>query len=113
MANKIGGDVGGSWVRIGVLDPGPGGGVLRVEKHPSPSGWEQLVAMLKAYSVADVEGVGVAIAGPIADHAVVLKGPNLHWLTGRDVRRDLGAALGKEVVVSNDMEAAAEGEMAR
>ncbi len=110
MGKKIGVDLGGSWVRVGVLDAD---GSLRVDKHASPGGWEHFAAILAPYSAADVDGFGVAIAGPIQDHAVVVKGPNLHWLDGRDVRRDLEAVLRKRVVVSNDMEAATEGEWAR
>src|ERR1043166_5990092 len=109
MARKIGIDLGGSWVRVGVLD----GETLNVEKYPSPGGWERLVSLVQPHVTADVTGIGVAIAGPIEDHSLVVKGPNLHWLDGRDVGRDLGAAVGKRVVVSNDMEAATEGEMAR
>src|SRR5437870_2933720 len=112
MGRKIGVDLGGSWVRVGVLGPGPEGGSLQVEKYPSPGGWDRLVGLLRPHVTADVEGVGVAIAGPIENHSLVVKGPNLHWLDRRDVGRDLGAAIGKKVVVSNDMEAATEGEMA-
>jgi glucokinase len=113
MASKIGVDLGGTWVRVGVLEPGPNGGTLRIEKHASPGGWDNFAALLAPYRSADIDGVGVAIAGPIKDHTLVVKGPNLHWLDGRDVGKDLGNVLGKKVVVSNDMEAATEGEMAR
>ncbi len=110
MAKKIGVDVGGSWMRVGVL---AADGTLRIDRHPSPGGWDHFTALLAPYSGADVEGFGVAIAGPIEDHAVVVKGPNLHWLDGRNVRRDLEALFRKKVIVSNDMEAATEGERAR
>lgn len=113
MGSKLGVDFGGTWVRVGILEPSAGGDTLRVEKYASPGGWDEFAALLAPYAGADVEGVGIAIAGPIEDHALVVKGPNLRWLDGRDVRRDLGAVLGKKVVVSNDMEAATEGEMAR
>ncbi len=113
MGTKLGVDFGGTWVRVGILEPGVGGDSLRVEKYASPTGWDEFAALLAPFAGADVEGIGVAIAGPIEDHAVVVKGPNLRWLDGRDVRADLGKALGKKVVVSNDMEAATEGEMAR
>src|SRR5690348_11337602 len=46
MARKIGVDMGGSWVRVGVLTPGPDGGTLHVEKHASPTNWDELVAVL-------------------------------------------------------------------
>ena len=110
MGKKIGVDVGGSWLRVGVL---AADGTLQVDKHASPGGWDQFAALLAPYGRADVEGFGVAIAGPIENHAVVVKGPNLHWLNGRDVRRDLEALFHKRVIVSNDMEAATEGERAR
>ncbi len=113
MAKRIGVDLGGSWVRIGVLNPAAGGALERVERHPSPAGWERFVEVMGRYNSSDIEGFGIAIAGTIAEHAVVVKAPNLHWLDGRHVRRDLEGALGKKVVVSNDMEAATEGEMAR
>jgi len=110
MATKIGVDVGGSWIRVGVLKDD---GSLHVDKYPSPGGWEAFTAILSRYRSTNATGVGVAIAGPVENHAVVLKGPNLHWLDGRDVATDLGHVLGVKVVVSNDMEAATEGEMAR
>jgi predicted NBD/HSP70 family sugar kinase len=106
----VGVDLGGTWVRVGVLRPD---GSLQVDRYPSPKGWEEFAALLKPYAGADVRGFGVAIAGPIQSHAIVVKGPNLRWLDGRDVRRDLECILGKCVVVCNDMEAATEGELAR
>lgn len=109
MAKKIAVDLGGSWMRVGVL---AAHGTLQIDKHPSPGGWDHFTALIAPYSTADTEGFGVAIAGPIENHAVVVKGPNLHWLDGRNVRRDLEALFGKKVIVSNDMEAATEGERA-
>src|SRR4051794_40166354 len=114
MPQRIGVDLGGSWMRVGVQDPAVDGGRLqRVDKHPSPGGWERFAEILGGYNSADVAGYGIAIAGPIQEHARVLKGPNLPWLDGRDVRQDLERLLGKKIVISNDMEAAAEGELAR
>jgi predicted NBD/HSP70 family sugar kinase len=110
MAKKIGVDLGGSWVRVGVLEDN---GSMHVAKYPNPGAWDDFAALLAHHGDADVQGFGVAIAGPIDNHAVVLKGPNLHWLDGRNARRDLEAVLGKRVVVCNDMEAATEGERAR
>src|SRR5439155_12803996 len=111
MARKIGVDIGGSWLRVGLFEPDAQGGSLRtVDRHPSPDNWAAFTAILAKYDAADVEGFGIAIAGPIKDHATVVKGPNLAWLDGRPVRKDLEAALGKKVVVSNDMESATEGQ---
>jgi len=40
MGSKIGVDLGGTWVRVGVLEPGPNGDTLRIEKHASAaSSW--------------------------------------------------------------------------
>jgi predicted NBD/HSP70 family sugar kinase len=114
MAKKVGIDVGGTWLRAGVIDSeASDGGVSRFEKYPSPASWEDFTKIVSSYDKADIQGFGVAIAGPIDDHARVIKGPNLSWLEGRNVRGELEAVLRKTVVVSNDMEAATEGEMAR
>ena len=113
MARKIGIDLGGSWVRVGIFDPSRENDPLHVEKYASPGSWDRLVGLIAPHVTADVLGVGVAVAGPIEHHSRVVKGPNLHWLDGRDVGNELCKAVGKRVVVSNDMEAATEGEMAR
>jgi len=60
-----------------------------------------------------VEGYGIAIAGAIEGHAKVFKAPNLPWLDGRNVPEELAPHLRldpKQIVVANDMEAAAHGE---
>ena len=114
MGTRIGVDVGGTWLRAGVIETGPGEARIgRFEKHPSPVDWDGLVKILARYDGEGVDGFGIAISGPIEDHARVIKGPNLPWLEGRNVRQTLEGVLGKRVVVSNDMEAATEGEMAR
>jgi predicted NBD/HSP70 family sugar kinase len=113
MTKKIGVDMGGTWLRTGIVEPGPGGArISGFVKHPTPANWDGLVNILAPYVQDDMEGFGIAISGPIADHASVIKGPNIPWLEGRNVRQDLQAALGKRVIVSNDMEAATEGELA-
>jgi predicted NBD/HSP70 family sugar kinase len=111
MARRLGADLGGTWLRAGVVENGERGGrISRYVKHPTPKDWNGFVSMLAPYE--DTDGFGIAISGPIADHASVIKGPNIPWLEGRNVREDLQTALGKRVVVSNDMEAATEGEIA-
>jgi fructokinase len=114
MNKKVGVDMGGTWLRAGVVEEGASGGrINRFVKHPTPTNWDGLVNILAPYDRDEIEGFGIAISGPIADHATVIKGPNIPWLEGRNVRQDLQAALRKRVVVSNDMEAATEGEFAR
>jgi predicted NBD/HSP70 family sugar kinase len=114
MNKKVGVDMGGTWLRAGVVEEGASGGrINRFVKHPTPSNWDSFVNILAPYDREDIDGFGIAISGPIADHASVIKGPNIPWLEGRNVRQDLQTALGKRVVVSNDMEAATEGEIAR
>jgi predicted NBD/HSP70 family sugar kinase len=110
MTKKVGVDMGGTWLRAGIVETD--GRISRFVKHPTPANWDGLVSILSPYDSEDVEGLGVAISGPIADHATVINGPNIPWLEGRNVRQDLQAALRKRVVVSNDMEAATEGEFA-
>lgn len=113
MAHTVGVDLGGSWMRIGVVDTnanslaGP-----PVAKHPSPRSWPEFVELLTRHDTADIGGFGVAISGPIDDHAIVVHGPNLPWLSGRNVGQDLRTILKKPVIIANDMEAATEGEMA-
>jgi predicted NBD/HSP70 family sugar kinase len=112
MPKRIGIDLGGSWIRVGVFNTETDK-IERIERHPSPASWERFVDVLTRYNDPAVEGYGIAAAATIEDHATVVKAPNLHWLDGRNVRRDLESHLGKQVIVANDMEAAAEGEMAR
>lgn len=114
MSYVVGVDLGGTWMRVGIVDPSNGTPDLAIEVHrdPSPRSWDALVDLLKPHATADIAGFGVAVSGPVQDHAVLVTGPNLPWLSGRNIRRDLESALGKTVVVSNDMEAATAGEMA-
>ena len=113
MANKIGVDLGGSWLRIGAIDTNSNTIAWPpVAKYPSPRNWRDFVDLLSRHNAAEVEGFGVGISGPIENHTTVIHGPNLPWLTGRNVGNDLRAELRRMVVIANDMEAATEGEMA-
>lgn len=112
MTKRIGIDFGGSWLRVGVIDSDSHATRPELMKSPSPQGWEDFVALILEHDRPDIEGLGIAISGPIHDHAVVVTAPNLPWLNGRPVRNELESRLGKPVVIANDMEAATEGEMA-
>jgi predicted NBD/HSP70 family sugar kinase len=114
MTRRIGVDLGGSWLRLGVVDTAAKRDLVRhLGTHPSPTSWDGLVDLLARHNSDDVHGYAVAISGPVFNHSTLIRGPNLPWLSGRNVREGLEVALGKKVVVCNDMEAATEGEMAR
>lgn len=113
MTKNVGVDIGGTWLRAGIVETDANGSRIRhFTKRSTPADLDGLVNLLAPYNQEDIEGFGVAISGPIADHARVIHGPNLPWLEGRNIRRDLQAVLGKRVVISNDMEASTEGELA-
>jgi len=61
-----------------------------------------------------VAGIGIAFAGPVADHSVILNSPNVNALKGK-IPFDLGAEakrmFGVPTVISNDLEAALAGEV--
>lgn len=84
-----------------------------IEKHPSPRSWDEFLQVLRSHRASNTEGYGIAIAGAIENHAKVDKAPNLPWLDGRNVPEELAPHLGldsKQIIVANDMEAAAHGE---
>lgn len=114
MSRIVGVDLGGTWLRVATFDTSnrTPDVVVDVHRYPSPSDWDGLTGVLKSHHTDDVAGFGVAVSGPVKDHAILIQGPNLPWLNGRNIRRDLERALDKKVIVSNDMEAATEGEMA-
>jgi predicted NBD/HSP70 family sugar kinase len=114
MSYIMGVDLGGTWLRVGAVDMSnrTSAASTDVHRYRSPSAWDALTDILKRHNTDAVEGFGVAVSGPVQDHATLIQGPNLPWLTGRNMRHDLERALRKKVIVSNDMEAATEGEMA-
>jgi glucokinase len=111
MSRIVGVDLGGSWLRVAEVSDS--GLPLDVERFPTPTSWEELVEILKRFEQPGIDGFAIAVSGPVEDHATLIQGPNLPWLTGRNLRADLERLLGIKVIVSNDMEAATEGELAR
>lgn len=111
-------DLGGRMLRMGLVGIDSKGNLDlqgSVEEHPSPRSWEEFLQVLRSHlsKASNVEGYGIAIAGAIEGHAKVVKAPNLPWLDGRNVPEELAPSLGLQpgqVVVANDMEAAAYGE---
>jgi predicted NBD/HSP70 family sugar kinase len=114
MSRVVGVDLGGTWLRVAIVDTSDptSNAAIDVHRYPSPNDWDQLTDILKRHRTDDITGFGVAVSGPVKDHAMLIQGPNLPWLSGRSIRRDLERVLEKKVIVSNDMEAATEGEMA-
>jgi predicted NBD/HSP70 family sugar kinase len=114
MPQTVGVDLGGTWLRLGLVDiDAKDDAVRHLGAYPSPTSWDGLVELLSRHNSDDIQGYAVAVSGPIDHHATVIRGPNLPWISGRNVREGLSTALGRSVVVCNDMEAATEGEMAR
>jgi glucokinase len=118
----VGIDLGGTRLRIGVLEVDPKCNLNlagNVEELPSPRSWEEFTSVLKDHkdqAGVTPEGYGIAIAGSIKKHAEVIKAPSLPWLDGRNVSGELAPCLGmnpKQIVIANDMEAAAYGEKAK
>ncbi len=111
-------DLGGRALRMGIVQFDVKGGLHLlgdVEEGSSPKSWEEFVDVAKGYQAkaSNPEGFGVAIAGAIECHAKVIKAPNLPWLDGHDVPQELAPHVGlkpEQIVVANDMEAAAYGE---
>jgi glucokinase len=112
MRRIVGVDLGGTWMRVAQIEPASSA-PLEPQNLPSPSDWQTFVAELQRHNATHVEGYGLAVSGPIVDHAHVVTAPNLPWLNGCDLPQHLERALGKPVVVANDMEAATAGELVR
>jgi glucokinase len=125
MSKRIGVDVGGTNLRVAVVD-----GLKVVDEYrchadfsaichtnPPDAAWQQIIAitvealqkMLEQHP--DVASVGIGFPGFIDPvRGTVLQSPNLPGLRDVDLAGDLAAALQRPVVVENDANAAAYGE---
>ena len=106
-------DLGGTWIRAAIVDLDDPKATLKVEKVKSPDNWEELCQVLNRFQHDELNGYALAASGPVDDHATLIQAPNVPWLDGRNLRRDIENAFGKPAILANDMEAATEGEMAR
>jgi fructokinase/N-acetylglucosamine kinase len=107
---RIGIDLGGSKIEIIVL--GDGGEVLLRERVPTPQGdyaaTLAAVGGLVARAEAEVgagdaaASVGIGIPGAESRSTGLIKNANSTCLIGKPLRRDLEAALGREVRIAND-----------
>jgi fructokinase len=104
---RIGVDLGGTKIEIGVL--GPDGAFILRERHTSPVGdYDQTVRAIRDLVAATESklsakgSVGVGIPGAISPATGLVKNANSTWLIGRPFDRDLSAALARDVRVAND-----------
>lgn len=111
----IGVDVGGTNVRAAVV--GSEGDLLAQTREPTPLGGENIVGAI-AHSVGELLGeypvpaVGVGIAAMITHDGVARYAPNIASLRDTPLRELLAAELDLPVIVDNDANAAASGELA-
>ncbi|CAM4472672.1 ROK family glucokinase [Paenibacillus tarimensis] len=116
----VGVDVGGTAIKVGVCNRD--GALLHTYEGPTENdkGSERILANIAAYarlaveqtgrSWADVEGVGVGIAGFLdIPNGVIVSSPNLN-LRNAPLKAYLQEHLGKNVYVNNDANVAALGE---
>ena len=115
----VGIDLGGTFIKFGVLDRDNHGG--EVMQLPTPSSGDAVVETMVAgteqvlqaggWTLDDVACVGIGSPGPLDIHAgVILSAPNLKSLDGFPIRDRLSDALRLPTVLENDANAAAMGE---
>lgn len=106
----IGIDVGGTNVRVALVDEG--GTVLEQSRGSTPPGDVRGLAAVMGRLVAEHDPdlpVGLGIAGGVSDDGVLVFGPNLR-MEGEQVRAPLEHAVGRPLVIANDASVAAWGE---
>ncbi|HYG12524.1 MAG TPA: ROK family protein [Methylophilaceae bacterium] len=125
MAQLIGIDIGGTNLRVGVVEDGrivheqrshaDFSGICRT--HAPATAWQIIIETLAAAlrpvldSYLQVASVGIGFPGfidPVSGN--IAQSPNLPGLRDVDLARDLAQALGRPVIVENDALAAAYGE---
>ncbi|MGH9021786.1 MAG: ROK family protein [Acidimicrobiia bacterium] len=108
-------DLGGTKL-LGVA-VGAAGEILAERRVPSPEGSEPVVAALAAMArdlgaeVGGLSAVGVGFAGLVDLHGVVRSAPNIGGVDGLALRERLSASASLPVIVDNDANAAAWGEV--
>ena len=112
-ASTIGVDLGGTNLRIGVIDAA-GVSVAEV-RAPAPSAVDALIELIGAHvtdlvAAHDVGGVGVGTAGMVSPDGTVHYAPNLPMFRDVPFGRLLTERLDRPMVVDNDANAAAWGE---
>ena len=103
---RIGVDLGGTKIEVVALDPA--GGVRlrrRVAAPPDYGGVIAAIAGLVAGAEAEIgarASVGVGIPGSLSPVTGLVRGANSTWLNGGRLDKDLAAALGRDIRISND-----------
>ncbi len=105
---RIGVDLGGTKIEAVALDEGGRVHARRRVRTPVSEGYEAIVAAVVGI-VRDLERelgasypVGVGTPGALSPATGLLRNSNTVCLNGRPLDRDLGAALGREIVMAND-----------
>ncbi len=103
---RVGVDFGGTKIEAAVLDFQ--GNFLARVRAPNPGNYDAALATVREL-VEKVEQqvgargtVGVGTPGSISPRSGTMRNANSVWLNGRDFRRDLIAALGRDVRLAND-----------
>jgi glucokinase len=107
----IGIDIGGTNMRVGLVSEG--GEVVRKIKEPTSDGLlDATFKALDSLFSKEIAGIGIGIAGLIdREKGRVLSSPNLRIAEGIDLVDEIGKRYGVPVVIENDANAAALGEM--
>lgn len=112
-------DWGGTWCRMALVDRA--GEVLWQDRRPNPAGGDTgqylavadlLLADAFGQPGFDVGGIGVAVAGPVdPESGILYQPPNLMALDSVSLKRIWGERYGLPVVLGNDANLAAVGEL--
>src|SRR5512138_1660520 len=99
---RIGIDVGGTKIEALVLDP-QGREVFRKRVLTPRGDYDATVSTIATLVEECGEGtVGIGIPGALSRLTGLVKNANSTWLIGRPLKRDLEAAIGREVRLEND-----------
>ena len=113
-APTIGVDLGGTNLRVALVDAS--GAVLADDDEPTPEDFDELIGSIRTgIEAVDPDrvaaAVGVGAAGLVDREGTVHYAPNLPMLRSAPIGRALGDAVSYPVVVDNDANAAAWGEL--